>query len=243
MNLEEMSNEEIETEALKQGFNPNYEGENKKTPKEFLEVAYSHNHVLKERNEKLSTQLDEIQAEMEKQRQITQKVVAFGEEQKKKAVEKAIKELNKEKKLAITEGDIERVEEIDKEIESHKEEPTSNPEFDTWVSKNPWYNTDIELGLEADVFARQYAETGRFKSNSELYQAVESKIKRTYPEKFQNPKKSEPSEVEVGRPSPTKKSKKSYEDLPPEARKACDEFVSEGIMKKEDYVNLYEWED
>ena len=96
MNLEEMNDEQIEAEALKQGYNPNYDGENKKTPKEFLEVAFNHQHVLKERNEKLSKQIEEMSEKFSNLQSTTKKLVDDIETQKKKAVEKAIKQLEAE---------------------------------------------------------------------------------------------------------------------------------------------------
>jgi len=251
--LETMDESQLEAEAMKQGFNPNYDGENKKTPKEFLEVAINHNHVLKERNEKLSTDYDEMKSEFEslkgqlsKQQENTQKLIKFQEEQKKKAVEKAVKALKAERKEAITEGDHERVEQIDQEIDEQKAETTSDngvdPDFEDWRKANAWYDSDPIIRAEANEYARIYATSGEFKTPEDVRNAVTVKMKRVNPELFENPKKKEPAEVEGGRPSPTKKSKKSYEDLPADAKKACDEFVAEGLMKREEYVSMYEWE-
>jgi len=36
--------------------------------------------------------------------------------------------------------------------------------------------------------------------------------------------------------------KKSYGNLPPEAKAACDKFVKQGLMTKEAYVAEYDWE-
>ena len=184
---------------------------------------------------------------MKKNEANTKKLIKFQEEQKKKAVEKAIKELKIERKEAITEGDHDRVEAIDQEIDKQKEDAKPaqdepDPKFLAWAEKNSWYNDDPSVGAEADYYAKMFVESGRFTTQEEVFDAVTNKIKNLYPEKFTNPKKNEPSEVEGGRPSPSKKSKKSYEDLPADAKKACDEFVADGIMKKEDYVAMYEWE-
>lgn len=243
MDLESMNEEEIEAEALKQGYNPNYEGENKKSPKEFLEVAFNHNQVLKERNEKLSSEVEQTRAEVTKLRGDMEKVLSFAEEQKKKAVEKAVKELKEQRKEAIADSDHEKVEQIDEQIkEAEKAPPEPDPKFKEWVSTNQWYEDDPIMGAEADYYAKMFVESGRFKSQEQVFEAVTNKIKSLYPEKFKNPKKDDPPETEGGRPSPTKKSKKSYEDLPREAKQACDEFVEQGIMTREKYVSMYEWE-
>jgi len=140
------------------------------------------------------------------------------------------------------------VEELDKELQQQQEvaKPDGNPILDTWIEQNSWYTKDEELGLEADVIAHQLGNTGRFTNDEtgykKLLNEVEKRIKKAFPEKFSNPKKDELPEVEGGRPSPTKKSKKTYEDLPQEARQACDEFVVQGLMTKDQYVSMYEWE-
>lgn len=244
MELDEMTEEQIESEALKQGYNPNYEGENKKTPKEFLEVALTHNHVLKERNEKLSSQFDEIKAELATTREMTKKLVSNFEEQKKKAVEKAISALKAERKEAIADGDADKVEKIDEEIDRQKEnvaKPVENPIFTAWVTENPWYHTNKRMGAKADTIAKELVESGRYDDQKEIFDTVADEIKRLYPEAFVNPKKGSP-EVEGGRQSPTKTSKKSYADLPADAKAACDEFVSNKLMTREEYVTMYEWE-
>ncbi len=252
MNIEEMSDDQILDEAKKQGYNENYDGENKKTPKEFLEIGLSHNHVLKERNDKLAKQIEEMSEKLEKQHDLAQKLVNDIEAQKKKAVEKAIRELKEEKKEAVRQGDVEKVEEIDKELGEHQEniaKVQTNPILDAWIERNSWYkdNTD-EAAIEADIVAETLAKTGRFdlsneKEYSRYLSEIEKRVKKAFPKKFTNPKKSDPAEVEPGRPSLIQKSKKTYEDLPPEAKQACDEFVANGIFeKREDYVAMYEWE-
>jgi hypothetical protein len=41
---------------------------------------------------------------------------------------------------------------------------------------------------------------------------------------------------------PTGKKKKGYNDLPAEAKAACDKFVKQKLMTVEQYVNEYEWD-
>ena len=241
MELEEMNDDEILNEAMKQGYNPDYDGEKKKTPKEFLEVSFNHNKMLKERNEKLSIQIDDLNSKLNS-------IVQFQEEQKKKAVEKAIRELKVERKAAIDDGDHERIEAIDEEIEQQKvAKPENNPILDAWLAQNPWYRNDEELAIEADIIAQQLSATGRYKPDNQadyqkLLSHVETRVKKAFPDKFKNPKKDNPPEVESGRASPQSQSKHTYADLPAEAKKACDTFVRDGLMTKEQYLEMYEWD-
>lgn len=240
MELNEMKEDEILSEAIKQGYNPEYEGTNKKTPKEFLEVSFSHNKMLKERNEMLSTQIDELNNKLNR-------VVQFQTEQKNKAVEKAIKELKAQRREAIKEGDHEKIDEIDEEISKQSvAQNDNNIILEAWLSKNPWYKEDEDLAIEADLIADNLSRTGRFQNTQadyeKLLKQVESRIKKLFSEKFKNPKKDNPPEVESGRASPQSDTKKTFADLPSDAKKECENFVAEGLMSKEDYLALYEWD-
>ena len=250
MNLEQMNDEELLQEAVKQGFNPEFEGENKKTPKEFLEISNNHRKILLERNEKLSRDIDNLQSKMER-------LIQFQEEQKQKAVDKAVRQLKEQRKEAISDGDVERVEVIDKEIHEQQQvaKPENNPILDEWLSRNPWYlkdnsHYDEELAIEADIIAKQLGETGRFDTTQaqeykRLLNQVESRLKKSFPDKFRNPKKDNPPDVESGRPSSEEsQSKKTFADLPSDAKRICDQFVKDGIFKnREEYLAIYEWDD
>ena len=48
-----------------------------------------------------------------------------------------------------------------------------------------------------------------------------------------------PSPVDVSTPSRGSTSKKSYADLPAEAKQACDKFVKQGLLSKDQYVKDY----
>lgn len=248
MELETMTDDELLTEAMKQGYNPEYEGANKKSPKEYLQVAYDHNKVLKERNENLSQQNDDLMHQVENLNRQMERVINFTQEQKQRAVDAAIRKLKADRREAISDGDTELVERIDEQIEQEKKvaKPDSNPILDAWLVQNPWYTRDEELGLEADIIAKQLQDTGRFAPTQEDYQKllnlVSKKTREKFPDKFKNSRKENPPDVESARQSSVNGSKKTYADLPPDAKKACDEFVNDKIMSREQYVELYEWE-
>ena len=248
MDIETMNESELLDAAMKQGYNPEFEGEGKKSPKEFLEVAFSHNKVLKERNANLNEQNDELLAQINEMDSKMQRLIQFQEEQKKKAVENAIKKLMVDRKDAIDDADHERVAQIDQQIENEKSvaKSESNPILDEWIRQNPWYIKDNDLGLEADIIAKQLQDTGRFGANDQDYrkllEQVEKRTKSAFPDRFKNPKKDNPSDVESSRQSPANSSKKTYADLPDDAKKACDQFVRDKILTREQYLETYEWD-
>jgi hypothetical protein len=240
MELEQMDEEQVLSEAMKQGFNPEYDGENKKSPKEYLEVAFNHNKVLKERNDKLSETVEKLTGQMSL-------LVEFQNEQKQKAVEKAITELKAERREAISDGDHDKVEKIDEQIDEQKVAKVRNdPILDAWIGRNAWYKDNEDLGIEADIIAQQLKATGRFSASDQDYERllnrVESKVRQSFPDKFKNPKKDNPPDVDPGNPSPLRKSKNTYADLPADAKLACDQFVKNKLMSKEQYMDAYEWD-
>ena len=48
--------------------------------------------------------------------------------------------------------------------------------------------------------------------------------------------------MESARQSSANDSKRTYADLPADAKKACDQFVKDKIMTREQYLEIYEWE-
>lgn len=223
----------------------NYKGdpENWKTAHQFIEDGNKHATILKERNKKLVDQVSELQSTMTK-------LVEDQNKQKEKAVKKALDKLKAEKAEAISESDGERVTQIDEEIDRLKEEskPTtqqpSNPEFDAWLAENKWYDTDEELRGEANMYAKAYVDAGSFKTMPQVYKAVERRIKREFPERFENPNKKEPPSMSEGVHSKTtSKPGRTYNDLPKDAKAACDRFVKTiPNFTVEKYLASYEWD-
>lgn len=218
----------------------NGEPETWKTAHEFLEYGRSHNRVLKQNNDKLLSQVSELQQTM-------QQLVADTEQQKKKAVDKAISDLKQQKAEAITEADGERVNQIDEEIDRLKteqiSEPAVNPHFKAWVKDNQWYENDPELAIEADALANMYINANHNLQPEKVYELITNRIKRDFPEKFHNPNKNEPASVAKGHHTKPTPGKKTYNDLPPEAKQACDRFCKNiPGFTKEKYLETYEWD-
>jgi protein-arginine kinase activator protein McsA len=221
----------------------NYKGdpERYKTAKQFIDDGNKHATILKERNKKLVDQVSEMQSTM------TQ-LVEDQNKQKEKAVKKAIDELKVQKAEAINESDGEKVNQIDEEIDQLKEEakpePKTNAEFDHWLTENKWYDTDLELKGEANMLAKAYIDAGSFKTMQEVYKAVTRKIKREFPDRFENPNKKEPSAMSEGSHTKTSsKAGKSYSDLPKDAKTACDRFIKTiPNFTAEKYLATYEWD-
>jgi len=242
--IEETSDTEDEIKfATLQGWadKENYKGDNWKTAKQFIDDGNKHSAILKDRNKQLVNQVKDMQTTMGK-------LVEDQQTQKDKAVKKAISELKREKIEAINESDGEKVSQIEDQIDQLKEEVKpavkSNAEFDRWIVDNGWYNAEPLLKAEANMMAKAYIDAGSFNTMGEVYDAVTRKIKREFPENFENPNKKEPATVSGANHSkPSSKAGHGYGDLPSEAKSACDRFVKT-IPKftVEKYLAAYEWD-
>lgn len=164
-----------------------------------------------------------------------------------KAHQQAIRDLRAEKRLAIRNDDIERLEEIETEIEQlqdqHQKEvavvaaqaqtQTVAPEFQSFVDRNQWYLTDKSLRDEADATGFIYLNNGG--SRDGLFAHVEKEMKRKFPDKF-GVRRAAPNAV--AGVDKTGKKAASKDDFPmsSEERKIMMTFVDQGIMSEAEYI-------
>ena len=125
-----------------------------------------------------------------------------------KAHAQALKDLKDERRLALRNEDLDRVEAIEDEIEERqqrfqKERPVpvvaSGPpvEFTNWVSANSWYESDADLRDFADAAGLVYVNKHPEARNNPMavLQHVEKEIRQKFPEKFGTVKKAAPNAV------------------------------------------------
>lgn len=128
-----------------------------------------------------------------------------------------------------------------------KETPKPNANYDKeffeWAKQNTWYVTDPELKAVAELIGQEILASNPEKKGKVFLDEVTQKVKESFPEKFQNPARSFGSvdSSSDGR-SPSVRKKKGYNDLPAEAKAACDRFVKQKLMTQEQYVAEYQWD-
>ena len=147
--------------------------------------------------------------------------------------------LKKEKRTAIEDGDADKVDELDEQIDWLKEamvkpkETQANPDFNTWieVDKNKWYTEDQEMADYADTIADQH-KGAPFERVSAL---VEKKVKEMFPDKFPA-KKSLPASPVEGAGKKIVVAKFTKADLTDSQKDIMNKFVKQGIMTEKDYI-------
>jgi hypothetical protein len=166
-----------------------------------------------------------------------------------KAHQQAIRDLRAEKRLAIRNDDIERLEEIETEIETiqdqHQKEvaaiaatqaqtvPQVAPEFQTFVDKNQWYLTDKTMRDEADAAGFVYLNNGGDRAG--LFAHVEREMKRKFPEKL-GVRRAAPSAVAGVDRTRGKGPKAEAVNLSAEERQVMMTFVNSGVMTEAEYL-------
>lgn len=165
---------------------------------------------------------------------------------------RAMRELKAEKKAAAEEGETTKMLEIDDQIEELQADhqdfqinaqqvpDTSyvNDRFIEWQQKNQWYTADPEMRAFADTYGQTFAQQNPGTTPDAIFNAVDKQIRKAYPEKFQNPKRSSPPKVEetTQAKSGGKKSKYSIKDLDDSQRSIMETMVRSGVMSQEEYI-------
>ena len=235
----------------------------------FVKRGKEINPILRKNNELLMKRLDEKAKEIDSIKASVEEFKVFQQESfERKAAEYEvhIAQLKTQKREAIAAGDGDLVVDIDDQIDSLKdaqkeakaeakkkaEEPAkteaqvsipNDPDLQSWLGRNQWFGDDVEMtdvanGLGASV-RRQFPHL----SGRSFLDKLDEKIVEYFPHKTLG-KKAKGSAVDsTGNVrGGTTSGKKSYDNLPDDARQACDRFIKQGWIKsKQEYVDSYDW--
>lgn len=168
-----------------------------------------------------------------------------------KRLEGELNTLKAERKVAISDGDVDKVEEIERKINDlnvdanqvltsakneEKPDPDSNEDWVEWKKDNSWYGNDDEMTKFADNFASRY-EGVDFKR---ILKIVRNEVERIYPDKFSGKEESKTkgalNPVEPGARKVASKSRFTKSDLTPAQRAIMGKFVRQGVMTEEAYI-------
>lgn len=157
---------------------------------------------------------------------------------------RALETLKKEKKEALLENDADGVLEADEKIaalrEGVRQAPVQqaapagpHPEFVTWLTKNPWYQSNTVMAAAADQLGRELAAQG--KSPAEVLRDVEREIRKEFAHKFTNPARDKPGAVEGGG-STGSGGKGERVQLSEVEEQVMKKLVGNGVLTKEQYL-------
>ena len=190
-----------------------------------------------------STRIKTLEHQMGKQGAAMKEMASHINDVESIAKERAIRELKKDYKTAVRDEDEVKASEIDKEMDKLREPrpapelkdetPKPAPEYQKWVDNNSWYSEDTDMKEFADAFGATLTKRGIY--GDEMLGKVADATKKAFPDKFTNPRRTEPSAVEGVKGKAPGKTKYGRGDLSPDQKLVHDAFVAEG-MKSETYI-------
>ena len=210
----------------------------------FVKKGKEINALLRKDNEFLKREVSEMKTTM-------MEFKKFHAETERRAYDRAMADLRDQKKEAINTGDGDKVLQIDDAIDELKTaraqekvevRPSNQPDptFVQWNEDNPWFGKDTELTEEANLIGEVIKRKQPTLIGEEFLEEVTKRVKKAYPEKFTNTNRARPSPVEgTTAPKANSKGGKGYNDLPPEAKQACQKFEKSGLLTREAYLKEY----
>ena len=234
----------------------------------FVERGRQINPILRANNARLKKELEaerkRFEKELEDMRKSTEDVKTFiqeANERKVQNLEKQLKELRAARSEATAQEDHEKAADIEEQIDKVKEAVTAakapapepqpkpqdnvevTPEMQTWFGNNQWFDSpdyQEETALVATL-GRTIRQKHPTVNGVEFLQMLDEAIDKYVPEVRGNKKKGGASPMSSARSGRATPEKRSYENLPPEAKAACDKYVKQKLMTREEYVAEFDW--
>lgn len=186
---------------------------------------------------------------MQQQREIADlkaKIDRIGEtfaEEKKRSYERGKEEALRRHEKALEEGDNDAAKAAVKDLEKLADErprevPDDSSRIAQWQRDNAeWYYDPEAFDLASKIDAALAARRGGITDIEAHLSEVKAEVARRLPKLFENPNRASAPAVETpSRTVSTKEKKPGYEDMPDYMKSACDTFVRDGVMTREEYV-------
>lgn len=237
---------DYEAEAIKDGWNPEFDGPGKKDAKTFVEDGEKISGMLKAKVGRLEERIDSLTQTNAEFKKYTDKQSA----KEKAENSRLIGELEQAKAQAITDGDGVAAVKADREIqELQVEEPTNgqlqpNVAGDAWFAGNDWYAKNPMLHAQADGVADQLRAQGYDDQSELFFNELTSRVKGAFPGEFENPNRNKAGSVEGGGDKEVSGGKEqTWANLPAADKKEANRFIKDMPgFTKEQFLAQYEWE-
>ena len=234
----------FEEEASRQGWKPDGELD----AQQFVEKGEKIAGIQKKRNAELQSRVERLEKSNKEFGEYQSKLL-----QKEKANSAALlAELEAKRAVAINDGDGQAFNQLDQEIAKTRQEinapdprQISEQEWgrmtEAWLAENDWYNTNKKLQVYANGLVEEIQAQGY--TGAQYYAELTRRVKSDFSEEFSNPNQNGANGVESGNfKSTEKKEEHSYDNLDKEAKAACDRFIADGLITKEEFVKTYDWD-
>lgn len=257
---------DAETKARRLGWVPKdeFKGDPDKhrSAEEFLERGETILPILQRDNKRLHEGFGKLEKELKETRESAAGVEELVRKQAEREYKKELRDLERRLDAAIETADVTQARQIRAEITELQggepapkrepkpvgevDQPKVDPEIQSWITDNPWFDKSAALRSYAVEEYGELEQRYPGKSRTELLAEVKQRTVERFPEKFGiNPKRdgaaavASPSGVATTR----KTTGRTYDDLPVDAKRACDKYVRTiPGYTREKYCQAYDWD-
>jgi len=188
--------------------------------------------------------IDNRNQEIDKLKSVVEGLKKHYDKVKDAAYKQAVEDLRKEKVQAMSEGEWDRVLEIEEQEKGlsppEEEEEITNPEdapvFKEWLTDNPWYKEKDKLRRYADITGYEIRQGNPDMSDAELFKKVADEVKAAFPDEFGGRGRL-PNRGDKPGNSSRGGSSRDYQKMTPEEKAMCKRFVDAGVMTQEQYIS------
>ena len=222
--------------------------------------------ILRKNNENLIKDLNATKEQLKEFRQAAEEFKQFQRETYERKVneyELRIQEIKESRAQAISDGDGQKVNALDDALDLAKEEykeakqavkdadvvktpePVQaeiDPGLQAWLDRNTWFGEDKRMTAVVNGIGESLRVEFPMLKGKPFLDKLDEVLAEEFPNKF-GKKQSPSSRVESGsgRQSRSGGNAQSYDNLPSEAKSACDRFVKQKLMTREQYVADFDW--
>jgi len=213
----------------------------------FVEKGMNDLPILRERLRNQSRQMDEMKSDMTDFKK-------YHEDTETRAYQRAFTDIEAKQRATVDDGDSEKYELLQRQKQALATEhrarqvPQAQPENEVvsrWKAERSWYNENPTMRSYAENSAASFIGDTRpeLRGTPEFLDAIDDEVKKRFPAYFENKNRNNAPTVESGGMTQRKRSNgRAYQDLPADAKVACDKFVRRGLVTKAQYVKDYEWD-
>jgi hypothetical protein len=219
----------------------------------FLKRAEEILPIARSMNKKLENDLVMTKKELAEATKAIKAVIQAHKKEAEGSYETKLSQITEKQIKAVAEGDSEtwaRLEQEKQKLQKPAEiayEVQSDNSAEAaivsqWKRDNSWYDSDPELGTYADAVSNFIAVRRGKLPPDELLKLVKEEVQKRFPEKFENRNRHNPPAIDrsnFGGNGDSKNGKKTYSDLPKDAKDACDSLVAQKVLTRESYVKTY----
>jgi hypothetical protein len=226
--------------------------------------------ILRKNNEHLLRDLNHAKEQLKEIREAAEEFKKFQKDaydRKVRDYEAQINEIKQARAQAISDGDGTKVNQLDDALDQAKEElrdakqdakqaekvaasevpsntPPLDPSLQSWLDRNTWFGQDKRMTAIVNGIGDSIRIEHPSLSGQAFLDKLDEVLAEEFPNKFGKQQQSPAGRVESGSGRQGRSSSsnaRSYDNLPSDAKAACDRFVKQKLMTREQYVADFDW--